>query len=59
MLLGLAIVGAALFLRLDGLGEPSLWYDEVLHLEKADEALGEPWYAWFTGLSVDRENGPL
>jgi hypothetical protein len=46
-------------LRLEDLGGPSLWYDEIFHIQKAEAALTEPWYAWLTGLEVDRENGPL
>lgn len=55
----LAILGIAGFLRFDGLGEPSLWLDEILHVKKAQDAAGEPWLAWLTGVSVDRENGAL
>ena len=58
LLVGLVIVLAS-YLRLDGLGEPSLWFDEILHVEKAATALNEPWHAWFTGLGVDNENGSL
>jgi mannosyltransferase len=55
----LLVFGVAVFLRLDGLGEPSLWFDEILHLERGRAALEEPWSAWISGLRVDRENGPL
>ncbi|MCH9651928.1 MAG: glycosyltransferase family 39 protein [Deltaproteobacteria bacterium] len=55
----LAVLGLAGFLRFDGLAEPSLWLDEILHVKKAQEAAGEPWHAWLTGVSVDRENGSL
>ncbi len=61
-LVGLVGVGGvALFLRFDGLAEPSLWYDEVLHVNRAREAMSgaTSWWGWFTGLPVDRENGPL
>lgn len=55
----LTIFAVAVYLRFDGLAEPSLWLDEILHLEKALAARDEPWYTWLTGVSVDRENGPL
>lgn len=55
----LAVLAVAAFLRFDGLGEPSLWLDEVLHYGKAKEAAGEPWYRWLSGVSADRENGSL
>ena len=55
----LVVVGVALFVRFDGLGEPSLWYDEILHVNLAKEALEEPLSAWITGRIGDRENGPL
>ncbi len=55
----LVILALAAYLRLDGLGEPSLWLDEILHFEKAHKAMEEPWHAWLTGVSVDRENGSL
>ena len=57
LLLALALL--TLFLRLNGLAEPSLWLDEILHLQKAEAARGEGWSAWLTGLSADRENGAL
>ena len=58
---GSLIVATALaaFLRLHDLGGPSLWYDEILHVLKAREVQGEPWWRWLAGLSVDRENGSL
>lgn len=59
-LLSIVIVaGFALFVRFDGLGEPSLWYDEILHVNLAREALEEPLSAWITGRIGDRENGPI
>ncbi len=53
------ILGSAAYLRLDGLGEPSLWLDEILHVEKTQEAAGESWRSWLRGVSADRENGSL
>lgn len=45
--------------RFQGLGEPSLWHDEIVHVEKAERARAESWGRWLTGLRVDPENGPL
>ena len=47
------------YLRFDGLGEPSLWLDEILHVGKAREAAAESWPSWLAGMSADRENGSL
>lgn len=55
----LAVLGIAAYLRFAGLGVPSLWLDEILHVERAQEAADAPWHAWLTGVSVDRENGAL
>ncbi|MEL7060980.1 MAG: hypothetical protein AAGN46_13240 [Acidobacteriota bacterium] len=59
----LAVLTAAVFLRFDGLGEPSLWLDEILHVEQTRIAMAEmrtaPWTEWLSALSVDRENGAL
>ena len=57
LLLGIVVLGA--HLRLAGLGQPSLWYDEILHLRKTQEALEEPWHHWIIGLEADQENGAL
>lgn len=59
----LAVLAVAGFVRFDGLGEPSLWLDEILHVEKTREAAarlnaGEP-SEWLAALRIDRENGPL
>lgn len=59
VLAALVVIGTGLFVRFDGLGEPSLWYDEVLHFNLALEAAEEPPSAWITGRVGDRENGPL
>ncbi|MEM9293628.1 MAG: glycosyltransferase family 39 protein [Acidobacteriota bacterium] len=55
----LAILALATFLRFDGLAEPSLWLDEILHVEATEEAASQPWQTWWTGVSADRENGSL
>ena len=58
---GLALVAAAValgaWLRLDGLGEPSLWLDELLNVGITAAAPDRPWYDWVGGFV--RENGPL
>ncbi|HUP42168.1 MAG TPA: hypothetical protein VM599_03045, partial [Thermoanaerobaculia bacterium] len=58
---GLVLVAAAValgaWLRLDGLGEPSLWLDELLNVEITAAAAERPWYDWLRGF--ERENGPL
>lgn len=59
----LAVLAVAAFVRLDGLGEPPLWLDEILHVEQARAAVsemqGEPWTRWPSALTLDKENGPL
>ena len=59
----LALLAVAAFARFDGLGEPSLWLDEILHVEQARSAAaamdGEPWTRWPSALTLDKENGPL
>ncbi len=47
------------YLRLDGLGEPSLWHDEIYHVLIGERALDEPALQWVVGLESDLENGPL
>ncbi len=56
--LGAAILGGV-YLRLDGLGEPSLWHDEILHVSVAERTLNESPLNWLLGLESDSENGPL
>lgn len=59
-LLGGALVAALVvgaFLRLDGIGEPSYWIDEILHQLITTNATAEPWWRWLTGF--EPENGPL
>lgn len=59
----LAVLVVAALLRFDGLGEPSLWLDEILHVEQARSAAAEigeaSWAEWPAALSIDRENGAL
>lgn len=53
----LLVLAVGISLRLDGLAVPSLWLDEILNAEIAEE-LGElPAGAWLVGF--ERENGPL
>lgn len=59
-ILGAALVAAlavGAFLRLDGLGEPSFWIDEILHQIITTRSTAEPWWHWLTGF--EPENGPL
>jgi hypothetical protein len=44
-------------LRLDGLGTPGLWLDEILHYDIAGRAAANPWHSWLLGFEF--ENGPL
>ncbi|MEE8277164.1 MAG: glycosyltransferase family 39 protein, partial [Thermoanaerobaculia bacterium] len=46
-------------LRFSELGAPALWLDEILHVNKANQTLEEPWISWIRGLKSDHENGPL
>ncbi|MDA8019284.1 MAG: hypothetical protein MPN21_17730 [Thermoanaerobaculia bacterium] len=59
----LVLLVTAAFLRFDGLGEPSLWLDEILHVEQTRRAMAEmegvSWMEWPSALSIDRENGAL
>ena len=55
----LAVVAFGAWLRFAGLGRPSLWLDEMLHVYRATETLAQPWYAWLTGFSFEVENGSL
>lgn len=50
------VLGGA-YLRFHGLGVPSLWLDEILNYEIAEESGRLPPWAWLTGF--ERENGPL
>ncbi|MBV8516822.1 MAG: glycosyltransferase family 39 protein [Acidobacteria bacterium] len=57
MLLLAAALLLGAFLRLDHLGEPSYWLDEILHHDLTTAALQQPWWRWLTGFSP--EHGPL
>lgn len=48
---------AGAYLRIEALGEPSYWLDEVLGEVVTESALAKPWWHWITG--VHREHGPL
>jgi hypothetical protein len=59
-LLGATLIAAlavGAFLRLDGIGEPSFWIDEILHQILTTKSAAEPWWHWLTGF--EPENGPL
>ena len=61
VLLALIVVFGA-WLRFDGLGEPSMWLDEILHLGIARTLTEQPWQGFLTGMTeVDgaTENGAL
>lgn len=51
------ITSIAGWLRLRGLGDRSLWLDEILHFEIATTAARNRWYEWLIGFEL--ENGPL
>lgn len=56
------IIGLGAYLRLADLGGPSLWLDEILHLQVARSLSEQPWYHFLTGVrevSGRTENGPL
>jgi hypothetical protein len=54
LLIPLAI---AAFLRLDRLGVPSLWLDEILGYQFTGSSAARPWLSWLIGF--DAEHGPL
>jgi mannosyltransferase len=53
----LIVAAIAAFLRLEGLGEPSYWLDEILGQDLTSAAASQPWWRWLTGF--EREHGPL
>ncbi len=57
-LLAIVTLGGA-FLRFSGLGEPSLWLDEILHVNVAARVASSPWHAWLLGFGFEAENGAL
>lgn len=54
--LAIAIAVGA-FLRLESLGRPSFWLDEILHEQLTEDAMRQPLWRWITGFSA--EHGPL
>ena len=50
--LAIAIAVAA-FLRLDSLGEPSYWLDEILHQQITTAVAKLPWWRWFAHLHTE------
>jgi hypothetical protein len=52
-----AAVAVAAFLRLDALGEPSYWLDEILHQQITTDVAALPWWRWFRTLHA--EHGAL
>ncbi|HUP44735.1 MAG TPA: hypothetical protein VM779_04395 [Thermoanaerobaculia bacterium] len=53
----LASIAGGAALRLESLGEPSLWLDEILGFDLTTAAASHPWWMWITGF--DAEHGPL
>ena len=62
-LLGLAaVVLLGAYLRLNDLSGPSLWLDEILHLEVVGSLAAQPWHQFLTGVREIKggtENGAL
>jgi mannosyltransferase len=52
-----AAFAAGAYLRLNHLGGPSYWLDEILGDQLTTQAARGPWWRWLTGL--EREHGPL
>jgi hypothetical protein len=50
-------IAAGAFLRLESLGAPSYWLDEILHEQLTEDAMRQPLWRWITGFSA--EHGPL
>ena len=56
------VVALGTYLRLADLGGPSLWLDEILHLQAAQSLADEPWHRHLTGVREIKggtENGAL
>jgi uncharacterized membrane protein len=56
------IIALGAYLRLADLGGPSLWLDEILHLQISQSLADQPWYEFLTGVREIRggtENGAL
>ena len=51
------VLAIAAWLRLNALGLPSFWLDEILGYDIATNALQLPWWKWITGF--DAEHGSL
>ncbi|MEO8034332.1 MAG: glycosyltransferase family 39 protein [Acidobacteriota bacterium] len=51
------VLALAAFVRLDRLGAPSYWLDEILGDGLTTSAASAPWWRWLTGL--EHEHGPL
>jgi len=49
---GIAVAIAA-FLRLDALGVPSYWLDEILHQQITTDVARLPWWRWFAHLHAE------
>ena len=46
----MAVIALGAYLRLDDLGGPSLWHDEIIHLQTAESLAQQPWYRHLTGI---------
>jgi mannosyltransferase len=46
-------IAVAAFLRLDALGEPSYWLDEILHQQITTDVAALPWWRWFGTLHAE------
>jgi 4-amino-4-deoxy-L-arabinose transferase-like glycosyltransferase len=58
----LAIIALGAYLRLTDLGGPSLWLDEILHLQVTQSLADQPWYRLLMGVhevAGKTENGAL
>jgi hypothetical protein len=49
----IAALAVAAFLRLDALGEPSYWLDEILHQQLTASVAALPWWRWFGTLHAE------
>lgn len=50
LLVLMALIALGAYLRLDDLGGPSLWHDEIIHLQTVESLMQQPWYRHLTGI---------